>query len=90
MVSQTRKVKSQTRKSFIPKRSVNRTRQKEENAFNKELRESNTYKKMMSNYKYLHRVNNIALGETPVKRARYSHVPPRSACASCAITRRRR
>jgi hypothetical protein len=92
MVSQTRKTKSlgHRTKNFTPRRLVNRTRQKEENAFNKALKESNTYKKMLSNYRYLHRVNNIALGETPVKRARYSHVPPRSTCASCAITRRRR
>lgn len=90
MVSQTRKTKTHRSKSLTPKRLVNRTRQREENAFNKEVKQSNTYKKMMSNYRYLHTVNNVALGETPVKPARYSHVPPRSTCASCAITRRRR
>jgi len=90
MVSQTRKATQRKKGPVTPKRFINKTRQKEENAFNKEVKESNTYKKMMSNYEYLHRVNNIALGESPVKRARYSHVPPRSTCASCAITRRRR
>jgi hypothetical protein len=69
---------------------VNKTRKREINSFLKKVKESNTYKNMMSKYEHTQRVNNIAMGETPVKPGRYSYVnKPRKPCAGCSITRRK-